>query len=144
MPHGGHLQYGHRSVLEPCSERRDELQRRERLHADGHVCLRNLHRLESGDLRGQRPVSCGGNLQHDDRRVHESGCRQRYRMQRRERLYSERYMPERHVHGVEPRHLQRSRRMPHGRHLRHDEREVFDSDGGRWNDVQRWECVHEE
>ena len=63
VPHGRDLQPLDRRLLEPHGRERDDVQRRERLHADRHLSVGNLHRRQSGHLRCAGPVPHGRDLQ---------------------------------------------------------------------------------
>ena len=69
MPYGRYLQREHRRLLQSRRRERDLLQRWQRVHPDGLLSERNLHRLEPGDVHRDRSVPYGRDVQHEHRRV---------------------------------------------------------------------------
>ena len=58
MPRCGGVRPVDGNVLEPEQGRRDGVLGRKCVYADGHVPVRHVYGLESGDVHGQRPVPC--------------------------------------------------------------------------------------
>ena len=67
VPRRRHLRHGDRALLEPAEDRRDGLQRRQRVHADRHLPGRRLHGRQPGRLHGAGPVPRRRHLRHGDR-----------------------------------------------------------------------------
>ena len=77
-------------------------------------------------MHGIRSVPCGGDLQPQHGAVLEPGPAKRHGLQRRERLRLERYLPVGRVHRREHRHVYPARRVPHGGHVQHGHRAMFE------------------
>jgi len=82
MPRHGDVQPGQWRMYESREGERDGLQRRERVHDWGPVHLWDLRR-RGFDLRRQRSVPRGGDMQPSDRCMHESGGAEWDSVQRR-------------------------------------------------------------
>src|SRR5712692_2447098 len=87
VPRGGDLRSDDGSVQQPGEAGRDDLQRRERLHADRYVPVGRLRRQQPSDLHGARSVSRRGHVRSDDGDVQQPGQAGRDDLQRRERLH---------------------------------------------------------
>ena len=115
VPHGGHVQHEHGRVLEPGRDERDDVQRRERVHADRHVPERDVHGSEPRDVHRERLVPHGGHVQHEHGRVLEPRRGERHDVQRRQRVHAERQLPVGRLRACEPGDVHGERRVPHGR-----------------------------
>ncbi len=95
---------GQRGGVSRRSERgeRDGVLGRQRVHAERHVPVGDLHRREPGDLRGERSVPHRRRVQHRDGSLQQPREGERERVQRRERVHDQRYVPVWRVRGSEP------------------------------------------
>jgi hypothetical protein len=107
VPRGGNVQHEHGCVLESRGRQRDELQRRQRVHAERQLPERDVYRIESRHVHGQRSVPRRGDVQHEHGRVFEPDGGEWSDLQRWQCVYAKRQLPERHVHGIESVRLHR-------------------------------------
>jgi hypothetical protein len=107
VPRRGDVQHEHGRVLEPDGGQWDDLQRRQRLHADRQLPERDVYRIESRHVHGQRSVPRHGDVQHEHGHVLEPHRSEWDVMQRRQCVHTKRQLPERDVHGVESHHVRR-------------------------------------
>jgi hypothetical protein len=83
-----------------------ELQRRERVHPDGHLPERNLYRIQPSDMSSRGAVSNRGDVPADYRNVLTPDAgREWHELQRLERVHPDGHLPERSVYGIQPSHM---------------------------------------
>ena len=142
VPRRGHLQSQYGSVLEPHRLQRDDVQRRQRMHADGHVSVGYMCRLQPGDVHRQRSMPCGRHVQSEFGRLLESNRLGRDHLHGDQPLRPRLRLRERDMHGVKPGHVHGERSVPRRRHVQSDDGAVLESDGDQRDDLQRRERVH--
>jgi hypothetical protein len=90
MPRAGHVQSYDRPVLESGGAQRHGVQRRQRVHADGHVSERRVRRHESGGVHRFGPVPRREHVQSSDGPVFRSAGPGRHGVQRRRPVHDRR------------------------------------------------------
>jgi hypothetical protein len=103
-----------RTVLEPRQVGRRRLQRRQRLHDDGHLPGRRLHRDEPRRLRRGRPVPRRRRLRPRDRDVLRAERAGGHDLRRRQRLHGRRRVPGGRVPSGVDGGMRRARRLSRG------------------------------
>lgn len=144
VPCCGHVRYVDRRLFQPCEGGRNELHRRQRVHANGHLPGRRMQRREPRDVPAERPVPRRRRVQCVDRNVLESAEGERQRMQRWECVHADRHVPGRDLLGIEPRHVRGERSVPHRGIMRYVDGGLLQSRKAKRDDLQRRKRVHAE
>jgi hypothetical protein len=119
----------------------NHLQRRQCVYADGYVSIGRLHGKRSGHMHRDRFMSCRGNVQHGDGRVLESERGERHRVQRRQCVHTDGYVPGRYLHREQSKDVHRHGPVPFRRHLQYLHWSLLESRPHR-NLVQRRQCLY--
>jgi len=142
MPRRGNMRSDERRLLQSRGCRRHKLQRRQCLHANRHLPRGNLHWVEPGSMRGERPMPCGRHVRSIEWDVFQSLCAQWHLVQRRQCVHANRHVPRRRMFGRESRRLYGERSMPRGRDLQPELRHLLESSGAQRHGVQRRQRLH--
>ena len=142
VPRRGDVRSIERSVLESDRRKRDDVQRRKRLHADRYLPKRNMHGGEQSHLRSGRPMPRRRHLRSFVGHMFEPRHPGWKAVQRRLALHDQR-----RLHGGNVRwhsfDLRGHGPMPRRRNVRCDDREVLESDRCERDVLRRLQRVHE-